>query len=61
MALRFTLSVPGIHLAIVGTTKPERWKQNAGFLEGGLLGDEEFEQIRERWSEVAPTTWIGQV
>lgn len=61
MALRFTLSVPGIHLAIVGTTKPERWKQNAAFLEGGLLGDGEFEQIRERWSEVAPTTWIGQV
>ena len=61
MALRFTLSVPGVHLAIVGTTKPERWKQNAAFLEGGLLGDGEFEQIRERWSEVAPTTWIGQV
>jgi aryl-alcohol dehydrogenase-like predicted oxidoreductase len=61
MALRFVLTVPGVQLAIVGTTKPERWKQNAAFLEAGSLGDGEFEQIRERWSEVAPTTWIGQV
>jgi aryl-alcohol dehydrogenase-like predicted oxidoreductase len=61
MALRFTLSVPGVHLALVGTTKPERWARNAGLLDTGPLRREEFEQIRERWSEVAPGTWIGQV
>jgi aryl-alcohol dehydrogenase-like predicted oxidoreductase len=59
-ALRFTLSVPGVHSAIVGTTKPERWLQNAKVVEAGLLGNAEFEAVRERWEEIAPSTWIGQ-
>ena len=61
IALRFTLSVPGVNLAIVGTTKPERWAQNAALLEAGPLSEEVFNQIRERWDDVAPNTWIGQV
>lgn len=59
-ALRFTLSVPGVHTAIVGTTKPERWRQNAHLLEAGLLTEDEFNVIRERWEELAPAAWIGQ-
>jgi aryl-alcohol dehydrogenase-like predicted oxidoreductase len=59
-ALRFTLSVPGVHTAIVGTTKPERWQQNAQLLEGGPLSQAEFDAIRERWDDVAPRTWVGQ-
>jgi aryl-alcohol dehydrogenase-like predicted oxidoreductase len=59
-ALRFTLSVPGVHTAIVGTTKPERWLENAKVVEAGLLSDAEFTTIRERWEEIAPATWIGQ-
>jgi aryl-alcohol dehydrogenase-like predicted oxidoreductase len=59
-ALRFTLSVPGVHTAIVGTTKPERWQQNAKLLEGGALLQTEFDAIRERWDDVAPRTWVGQ-
>ena len=59
-ALRFTLSVPGVHTAIVGTTKPERWQQNAKLLEGGALAEAEFAAIRERWDDVAPRTWVGQ-
>ena len=58
-ALCFTLSVPGVHTAIVGTTKPERWQENASLLEAGLT-DGDFEKIRERWEEIAPRTWIGQ-
>ena len=59
-ALRFTLSVPGVHTAIVGTTKPERWQENAKLLEAGPLSVEEFNAIRERWDDIAPRTWVGQ-
>jgi aryl-alcohol dehydrogenase-like predicted oxidoreductase len=61
IALRFTLSVPGVHTAIVGTKKPERWRENARLLEAGPLSENEFHAIRERWEECAPRTWIGQV
>jgi aryl-alcohol dehydrogenase-like predicted oxidoreductase len=60
-ALRFTLSVPGVHTAIVGTTKPERWQQNAALLGKGALPAKEFEAIRARWSAVAEPSWEGQV
>ncbi len=60
VALRFTLSVPGVCTAIVGTKNPERWAANARLLEAGSLGENEYEEIRERWEDVAPRTWIGQ-
>jgi aryl-alcohol dehydrogenase-like predicted oxidoreductase len=60
IALRFTLSVPGVHTAIVGTTKPERWQENARTIGEGPLPEEEFQAIRERWDDVAPRTWVGQ-
>ena len=59
-ALRFTLSVPGVHTAIVGTTKPERWEENARIVAQGALSEAEFAAIRERWEEIAPAGWIGQ-
>jgi len=61
IALRFTLSVPGVHTAIVGTKKPERWNENAKLLEPGQLEETTFRNIRERWEESAPRTWIGQI
>ncbi len=60
-ALRFTLTVPGVHTAIVGTTKPERWQENAALLGAGALPAGEFERIRARWREVAAPSWHGQV
>ncbi len=60
VALRFSLSVPGIQTAIVGTTKPERWEQNARLLQAGPLSQEQFNEIRERWNEIAPRIWVGQ-
>jgi aryl-alcohol dehydrogenase-like predicted oxidoreductase len=58
-ALRFTLAVPGVHTAIVGTTRPDRWTENAAFLEAGALPSRTFERIRARWREVADLSWTG--
>jgi len=60
-ALRFTLSVPGVHTAIVGTTKPARWQENAALLERGPLPKKEFDGIRGRWRSVAEPSWEGQI
>lgn len=59
MALRFTLSVPGVCTAIVGTQNPRRWRENAALLAQGVLTDEEYRQIRDRWQEVAEPDWTG--
>ncbi|MBO7742799.1 aldo/keto reductase [Paenibacillus sp. MWE-103] len=59
-ALRFTLSVPGVHAAIVGTAKPNRWAENARLLEQGLLPAEEYEAIRAQWKAKAQADWTGQ-
>src|SRR5438477_319443 len=61
IALRFTLSIPGVNTAIVGTKKPERWEQNAKLLEEGPLDEPTFRNIRERWEEYSPRIWIGQI
>jgi aryl-alcohol dehydrogenase-like predicted oxidoreductase len=60
IALRFTLSVPGVHTAIVGTKNPRRWQENAKLLEAGPLPQEQFDAIRARWKQVAEPSWIGQ-
>lgn len=60
-ALRFTLSVTGVHTAIVGTTKPNRWQENAEMVAKGPLSREEFDAIRKRWKEVAAPDWVGQI
>lgn len=61
IALRFTLSAPGVHTAIVGTTKPDRWIQNAKLLAAAPQDKKIFNEISERWEERAPRTWIGQI
>src|SRR5438067_7756030 len=61
VALRFTLGLPGVHTAIVGTSKPGRWRENATLLEAGPLSKQQFEKIQNRWREVADSTWVGQI
>ncbi len=60
-ALRFTLAVPGVHTAIVGTRDPERWRKNAALLTAGPLPAAQFEAIRARWQSIAPTDWLGEI
>lgn len=60
VALRFTLSVPGVHTAIVGTKNPNRWRQNAELLEAGPLPESQYEAIRARWRAKAAAEWTGQ-
>jgi aryl-alcohol dehydrogenase-like predicted oxidoreductase len=59
MALRFTLSVRGVHTAIVGTSRPSRWQQNAALVAAGPLPTTEYERIRTRWQTIAAPDWIG--
>ena len=60
-ALQFALKVPGVHTAIVGTTKPGRWQQNAEMLAEESLTQAQFDAIRDRWAEVAPDDWTGEI
>ena len=60
VALGFALHCHGVHTAIVGTTKPDRWRENAALLESDPLPHEQFQAIRARWREVASPDWIGQ-
>ena len=46
MALRFTLSVDGVHTAIVGSAQPGRWRQNAALLAAEPLAQGPFAAIR---------------
>ena len=58
-ALRFTLS-HDVHTAIVGTTQPGRWAENAAMLLAGPLEPSQINEIRTRWKAVAQPDWVGQ-
>jgi aryl-alcohol dehydrogenase-like predicted oxidoreductase len=60
IALRFTLGVPGVHTAIVGTIQPERFAENASIAAAGRLPEPQFDSIRARWLEIARPSWVGQ-
>jgi aryl-alcohol dehydrogenase-like predicted oxidoreductase len=59
VALRFTAAIPGVHTLIVGTTRPGRWRENAAWLDEGVLPRAEYERIRARWRAVADASWVG--
>jgi len=59
-ALRFTLSVPGVDVAIVGTTNADHVRQNIDMVSAGNLSEDEFNNIRAIWEERADQHWLGQ-
>ena len=58
-AMRFTLSVSGIHTLIIGTTKAEHFAANVKSAQEGPLQPELYELIRARWLAVAGSNWKG--
>ncbi|MER2561032.1 MAG: aldo/keto reductase [Myxococcaceae bacterium] len=60
IALRFTAFQPGLSTAIVGSSSPGRWAENAALLAQGALSAEELAAIRTRWKERAKSDWVGQ-
>jgi hypothetical protein len=60
IALRFTLGVPGVHTAAVGTIQSGRLADNVAIAAAGPLPEQQFESIRARWREIARPSWTGQ-
>ncbi|WNQ12316.1 aldo/keto reductase [Paenibacillus aurantius] len=58
-ALRFTLSIPQVHTAIVGTKNREHFRQNVQQAAKGKLEEREMEAILRRWQEVREPAWAG--
>jgi aryl-alcohol dehydrogenase-like predicted oxidoreductase len=48
-ALRFTIAIPGVHTAIVGTTNPQHMRRNIEAISVGGMRSEFFGAIRRRW------------
>jgi aryl-alcohol dehydrogenase-like predicted oxidoreductase len=51
VALRFTLSQPGVHTAIIGTTNPDNAARNAQAVAQGPLPDAAIRTIREAFAK----------
>jgi aryl-alcohol dehydrogenase-like predicted oxidoreductase len=60
-ALRFTLTVAGVHTAIVGTTNPYHLRKNAEYWAQGPLHDGQFDEIRAQWKRIARSDWVAQL
>jgi len=61
LALRFTLSQPGVTTAIIGTTNPTNAEANLQYADKGPLDPAVFQQIRDAFKTADPNgQWTGQ-
>jgi len=61
LALRFTLSQPGVHTAIIGTTNPDNARLNLSIAAKGPLPADVVERIRAAFRAADPSgAWTGQ-
>ena len=59
IALRFTLSIPGCHTAIIGTTNPDNARANIAVADKGPLPDAAVRRIRDAFRQAAAGGWPG--
>jgi len=59
-ALRFTLRT-GVHTATVGTTSLPHIRSNIEAIRDLNGSDPRYEEIRDRWRQIAGPDWIGQM
>ena len=61
LALRFTLSQPSVHCAIIGTTNPDNAKRNIALAQQGSLPKDVVDRIRAAFRQADPDgKWTGQ-
>lgn len=63
IALRFTLSQPGVHTAIIGTTRPEHARANLEAVARGPLPEEAVKKLRDAFraaESAAGGDWTAQ-
>jgi aryl-alcohol dehydrogenase-like predicted oxidoreductase len=61
IALRFTLSQPGVHTAIIGTQNPANARANITLADKGPLTDDVVQKIRDAFVDADPQgIWTGQ-
>ena len=64
VAMRFTLSQPGVNVAIIGTTNPDNMKANLAYASMGPLPDGAVAKIRKAFRDAeaaSGTRWSGQI
>jgi aryl-alcohol dehydrogenase-like predicted oxidoreductase len=60
LALRFTLSFPEVHTAVIGTTNPVNAKKNIDYASKGRLSDDVVGRIRAAFQHADPVgAWEG--
>jgi aryl-alcohol dehydrogenase-like predicted oxidoreductase len=61
LAIRFTLSHPGVHTAIIGTTNPQNARANIAAADKGPLPEDAVRKIQEAFRRNDPNNqWTGQ-
>ena len=59
LALRFTLSQPGLHTAIIGTTNPENARKNLAYAAKGPLPADAVAKVRAAFAQASGGAWPG--
>ena len=60
VALRFTLSFPDVHTAIIGTTNPANAVANLRYADAGPLPPEVVDKLRASFARASKGRWSGQ-